>query len=185
MDGDYVTFREVQGMSQVNEQTYQIETKSPHTFTINVDTRNFDAYQREGIVEQVKVPRKLTFKTFAASLTHPYAPDRNDMDLCDWEKIGRPELLHQIFNGLLEYATQNGRVPELNNEVQANKLVEIVKQINDSERGEGALKADIDESVIKNCVLFAGAQISPVVSFWGGIISQEVVKYTGKFTPLR
>jgi len=45
----------------------------------------------------------------------------------------------------------------LNNEEQANKFIEIVKHLNDSDRGEGALKADIDESVIKNCVLFARA----------------------------
>jgi ubiquitin-activating enzyme E1 len=38
---------------------------------------------------------------------------------------------------------------------------------------------------VKNIARFARANISPVASFWGGIIAQEVVKFTGKFTPLR
>ena len=33
--------------------------------------------------------------------------------------------------------------------------------------------------------MFADSQISPCNSFWGGIITQEIVKLTGKFTPLR
>jgi len=42
-----------------------------------------------------------------------------------------------------------------------------------------------ERTVITNAVRFARAQVSPVASFWGGIVSQEVVKFTGKYTPLR
>jgi len=33
--------------------------------------------------------------------------------------------------------------------------------------------------------MFACTQISPCCSFWGGIITQEIVKLTGKYTPLK
>jgi ubiquitin-activating enzyme E1 len=33
--------------------------------------------------------------------------------------------------------------------------------------------------------LYGDTQISPISSFWGGIITQEIVKLTGKFTPLK
>lgn len=39
--------------------------------------------------------------------------------------------------------------------------------------------------MIKNVARYAQTQISPVSSFWGGIITQEVVKLTGKYGPLR
>lgn len=42
----------------------------------------------------------------------------------------------------------------------------------------------MQDDVVKNVARYARAQISPLVSFWGGIIAQEVVKYTGKFTPV-
>lgn len=44
---------------------------------------------------------------------------------------------------------------------------------------------EVNENLVKNIARFARANISPVASFWGGIIAQEVVKFTGKFTPLR
>jgi len=43
---------------------------------------------------------------------------------------------------------------------------------------------DLDENLIKNIANFARAQIAPSSGFFGGIICQEIVKYTGKYTPL-
>jgi len=47
-----------------------------------------------------------------------------------------------------------------------------------------ALKKGSNEELCYNVARFARAQISPIASFLGGIIAQEVVKYTGKFTPI-
>jgi len=63
IDGDIVTFREVQGMSQVNGQQFKVRTISPHSFAIG-DTTGFGDYQREGICEQVKVAEEMAFKSF-------------------------------------------------------------------------------------------------------------------------
>jgi ubiquitin-activating enzyme E1 len=42
----------------------------------------------------------------------------------------------------------------------------------------------VDEAVIKLMAKFSRNQIAPMTSFFGGIVCQEIVKYTGKFTPL-
>ena len=44
---------------------------------------------------------------------------------------------------------------------------------------------DIDENIAYNVANYARAQISPMCSFWGGIVCQEIIKITGKYTPLR
>ncbi len=44
---------------------------------------------------------------------------------------------------------------------------------------------EVEESVITNIARFARAQISPMAAFWGGIVSQEVVKFVGKYSPLQ
>jgi len=50
---------------------------------------------------------------------------------------------------------------------------------------ENGFKVDeVDEDIAKNIAMFARCQISPLCSFWGGIICQEAIKYTGKYTPL-
>lgn len=38
---------------------------------------------------------------------------------------------------------------------------------------------------IENVALFANTNLSPIASFWGGIVAQEIIKFTGKYTPLR
>ena len=43
-------------------------------------------------------------------------------------------------------------------------------------------EANVDVAI--NVAKFARAQICPVASFMGGIVAQEIVKFTGKFTPL-
>lgn len=94
--------------------------------------------------------------------------------------------MHIIFNALLEFARVNHKeLPRLNNEEDAQAVWELAKKINDTDRGENAVKTELDEQLVKNCARFARAQITPIVSFWGGIAAQEVVKFTGKFTPLR
>lgn len=51
--------------------------------------------------------------------------------------------------------------------------------------GEDFKVETVDEKLIENVALYGDTQISPCTSFWGGIIAQEVIKLTGKFTPLR
>jgi len=39
--------------------------------------------------------------------------------------------------------------------------------------------------VVKKSAMFASSSIVPQAAFFGGIIAQEIVKYTGKYSPLK
>ena len=53
-DGDWVVFREVQGMTQLNDgQPRQIQVTGPYSFTIE-DTSKYSAYISDGTVTQSK-----------------------------------------------------------------------------------------------------------------------------------
>lgn len=100
------------------------------------------------------------------SLVNPFAPGKNELDNCDFEKFGRPELLHTTFNALLKFVEKYGGLPKLNDEDDATELVNMTKQINNDNKSimdiEGIIKLDsIDEEVVKNVARFAKAQISP------------------------
>ena len=43
----------------------------------------------------------------------------------------------------------------------------------------------VDAEIIRNIARYARASISPNASFWGGIVAQEIIKYNGKFVPIR
>uniref|UniRef100_A0A673BFY1 E1 ubiquitin-activating enzyme n=1 Tax=Sphaeramia orbicularis TaxID=375764 RepID=A0A673BFY1_9TELE len=66
--GDYITFTEVQGMTELNGcQPVEIKVLGPYTFSI-CDTSGFTDYVRGGIVSQVKMPKKISFKSISSSM---------------------------------------------------------------------------------------------------------------------
>lgn len=60
-DGDFVTFAEVQGMTELNGcEPRKITVKGPYTFSIG-DTSGLSDYKAGGIFTQVKMPKILQF----------------------------------------------------------------------------------------------------------------------------
>ena len=43
---------------------------------------------------------------------------------------------------------------------------------------------DFDEKIVLNVIRWSAANITPVCSFFGGIISQEIIKSTGRYSPI-
>lgn len=44
---------------------------------------------------------------------------------------------------------------------------------------------DLSDDVVVNATCFSGNSISPIAAFFGGIVAQEIVKKTGKYSPLK
>lgn len=103
----------------------------------------------------------MKFKCLEQSLTHPWAPERTELDLTDWAKFGRPELLHVVMNGVLNFHAAHKRLPGLLHEEDANELVKMTKEYNESaksaeENKEGRVFVEeVDEKIVRNCALFA------------------------------
>ena len=184
--GDHVIFSEVQGMEELNGKTFEIKVVSPYSFAIG-DTRGFSDYKREGVATQVRMPEEVKFRKLEASLLTPIPQGKHELDTADYTKC--PDQLHVTLNGLFHFFKKHHSLPALNNEKDADELVAIVKELNEKNQKimdiEGLVKlATVDEKLVKNVSYFAKAQISPCASFWGGVVAQEVVKFTGKFGPL-
>jgi ubiquitin-activating enzyme E1 len=189
VDGDTVTFREVKGMTDINGKKFLIKVLSPTAFTIG-DTTGFKDYEGNGIAEQVKIPKPVTFKALRESLTVPLGGDLPPLENPDLEKWGRADSLHLILHSLFEFTKIHKSLPRINNEEDATALVQLVEKHNaalkEGMQIEGQLTVEtVDAELVKNVARFAQTQISPHCSFWGGIVAQEIVKYTGKFMPIR
>jgi ubiquitin-activating enzyme E1 len=187
LDGDSVRFKEIQGMTEVNGQTYEIKVLSPHNFTINCDGTNFNKYVRNGLAEQIKVPQTIHFKSFEDSLNAPLGKGFPSLENPDLEKWGRPEHLHLGLNALFEFQRVHKRLPQAGNQAEADEVANSYEQLNSSSLDvEGRVKVDeIKKDLIVNMVRFHDAQTSCHAAFWGGIIAQEIIKFTGKFMPIR
>jgi hypothetical protein len=56
-------------MTEINEGgPYKIKVENPKCFTIDLDTSNYTMYESGGYANEVKVPFKVSFKSFKTSL---------------------------------------------------------------------------------------------------------------------
>ncbi|KAF8165027.1 ubiquitin activating enzyme [Crassisporium funariophilum] len=167
-DGDFVTFTEVQGMTELNGcEPRKISVKGPYTFSIG-DTSNLSDYKTGGIFAQVKMPKVLDFKSLRASLQ---SPETLITDFAKWE---RPSTLHVGFQALSEFRSRENRLPRPRNNEDAAAVVALAKD----------LDKDADEKVLKELAYQATGDLAPLNAVLGGFVAQEVLKAcSAKFHP--
>ena len=178
-DGDLVVFSEVRGMTELNDgKPRKVKSARPYSFTLEDDTTNYGAYERGGIVTQVKQPKVLNFKPLKEALK-----DAGDFLLSDFSKFDRPPLLHLAFQALDKFVSELGRYPVAGSEEDAQKLISITSNMNES-LGDGKLD-DINPKLLRHFAFGARAVLNPMAAMFGGIVGQEVMKAcSGKFHPL-
>lgn len=180
-DGDFVTFSEVQGMTELNGiEPRRVTVKGPYTFTIG-DTSSFGQYKGGGLFKQVKMPEFLNFKSLRESLAAP------ECIISDFAKMDRPIILHAAFEALSSFEEQHGRSPRPRSKEDARAVVEQAQAILQS-RGqlpEGEETNKLATWLTTELAFQATGDLSPMVAFIGGFVAQEVLKAcSGKFHPL-
>ncbi|EIE91582.1 hypothetical protein G6F46_007917 [Rhizopus delemar] len=175
-DGAYVTFKEIQGMEELNNiSPRKIKVLGPYTFSIG-DTSSFGDYKSGGLFNEVKMPKQVDFKSFRESLAKP------DFLISDFAKFDRPAQLHLAFQALYDFVEKHGRYPKPRNEEDANEVFEKTKEL--AENSED--KPELDEKLIKELAYESQGELSPMVAVFGGMAAQEVLKaVSGKFSPIQ
>jgi ubiquitin-activating enzyme E1 len=141
----------------------------------------------------------------ADSLNEPLGEgviELQDPDM-DWERMNRPFELHLVLKSVLDFYTAKRRLPGLLNQedasivsgIASHKVGELKKCSEqwdaETDKPENARKPslyrveEINDNMAETVSKFAITQSAPFNSFWGGVVAQEIVKYTGKFSPLR
>lgn len=168
-DGDFVTFTEVQGMTELNNcEPRKISVKGPYTFTIG-ETSGFQDYKAGGIFTQVKMPKIINFKSLREALKEP------EYFMTDFAKFDRPAALHAGFQALSQFRSEYGRLPKPRNPADAAKLVALAKRID----------PDANEKILTELSYQATGDLAPINAVIGGFVAQEVLKAcSAKFHPM-
>jgi ubiquitin-activating enzyme E1 len=187
VDGDHVIFREVKGMSELNDKKPRaIKYISPIGFSID-DTTGYGEYEGGGIVEQVKVKETHSYSSLKERFDLPYAAGKVP-DPIDLSKFGRNELLHIGFIALHRFYSENNRLPFHNCKEDSDKVLLYAKEYYNYAKEQKfswiANAAEFSDKIIENIALWSRSHIAPVTSFLGGIVAQEIIKFTGKYTPI-
>ncbi|XP_067908159.1 ubiquitin-like modifier-activating enzyme 1 isoform X2 [Heterodontus francisci] len=176
--GDYVTFSEIQGMTELNNcKPVEVQVNGPYSFLIH-DTSSFSDYEKGGIAKEVKMPKKLTFKPLRVALQEP------NYNITDFGKIYRHGTLHIAFQALHQFVRDYGHLPKPWGKSDAELLVSIANKL--SEEAPSILNEEpLDEGLVRKLAYVAMGNLSPINAFIGGIAAQEVMKAcTQKFMPL-
>lgn len=177
-DGDYVTFSEVQGMTELNGcEPRKIKVLGPYTFSIG-DTTNFSKYIRGGIVTQVKMPKKINFKPLSESFKQP------EFLISDFAKFEYPQQLHLAFAALHKFQAGEGRLPKPWNDEDVAKFKLYVKTVLE----DGLYKDEdfeVNTELLETFCKISSGDLNPMNAAIGGVVAQEVMKAcSGKFHPL-
>uniref|UniRef100_A0AAX7US21 E1 ubiquitin-activating enzyme n=1 Tax=Astatotilapia calliptera TaxID=8154 RepID=A0AAX7US21_ASTCA len=179
--GDYVTFTEIQGMTELNGcKPVEIKVLGPYTFSI-CDTSGFTDYIRGGIVSQVKIMISFPqMKSLSSSLAQP------EFLMTDFAKMEFPGQMHLGFQAIHAFQKKHGHLPAPWTQHSKNKykLLALAKDVNSAQTGSAKVE-QLNESLIKKMSYVAAGDLAPVNAFFGGLAAQEVMKAcTGKFMPI-
>ena len=180
-NGDLVKIKEIEGMTELNDKIKKIEEKSLNEFYIEDDSSNYKEYIKGGILEEVKKEIKKSFLKFKDCLNEPKHKEK----LIDDEK---DQIRHSIIYGIIEYYNKYNSLPELNDEEKSKIVLKFSKEYFEKQKisNEWFQESNevFDDEMALNLAKWSRAEISPICSFIGGIMAQEIVKYTGKYSPI-
>ena len=179
-DDDYVKFKDIEGMNELNDKIRKIKVISNYQISIEDDTTNFGKYIKGGNIKEVKIPIEKNYKSLEDNFNNPICEE-------DFQDDQKSSLRHSLVIGLHKYFSKNLNLPELNNNKQALEVLQYSKNYFEKkikEKNELFLDSEFDENFIKDLAQWSRAEIPFICSFIGGIISQEIVKFTGKYIPL-
>ncbi|XP_062430413.1 ubiquitin-like modifier-activating enzyme 6 isoform X3 [Rhea pennata] len=123
--GQFLTFREVNGMSCLNGSTHQITVVSPYSFSIG-DTTDMEPYLHGGIAIQVKTPKMFYFERLEKQLTNPVCL------VADFSKPEAPLQIHIAMLALNHFQESFGRIPNIGCLQDAEEMLKIAMSVSET-----------------------------------------------------
>lgn len=175
--GDHVTFHELKGpLAALNEcAALPVKVLGPFSFVVETAGLAMEAafVAGSGAFEQVKQLTTLSFMRLRDSLGNP------EFLISDFAKMDRMPQLHAGVQALHAFRAAHGQLPRPRNLEDAETMLQEAKRILPTDM-------EADSSLIRELAFQARGALSPMTTFIGGFVAQEVLKgCSGKFTPLR
>lgn len=160
-DGDFVTFSEIKGMTELNNiEPLKVTVVKPNIFNIGrVPAEWGDYIEGCGRARQVKVPSFVDFKPLKEAIQEP------EFIMWDFANFDAPAQLHSLWQALYAFEEKNGRSPQ-------------PRSVEDAELFARELPAspEIAKGWTQKFSFQATGNLQPITSLIGGIAAQEAMK---------
>lgn len=183
-EGDFVVFKEIEGMIELNDgKPRKIKIiKSKNSFILDEDTSCFGEYIKNGIFTEKKMPKRISYSTFGKNLISPIIDENNQCE--------NASTIHSLIYATQKFYDENKKLPDLNKEEHSKIIYNNAKEFYEKNKKnfiffEEDGEEDFNEELALNLSYFISAEISTYTTFIGGIVSQEIVKFSGNYTPFK
>ena len=179
---------DVKGLPRINGKVFEV-THPPSdpvkTVRVKFSLDSADVYVSGGQLLEKKIPKEYPMESLEVKLRSPGSPfaDPPTTVLTDLINFGGETQQHVAFYACLEFVSRQGRFPGLYNDEDAAMVRELADELLES-RAIDLECFEIDSEFFKTYSYLSSVEIQPMVAFVGGVLAQEVVKCTGKFTPI-
>jgi ubiquitin-activating enzyme E1 len=191
--GSFIEVTEVVGIDKINNHIFQVSRgeKDPvRTVRVNYQLPYGEHYLAGGVLTEKKLPTKHPMESLAVKAKNPGNPFNDPPNLVstDLLNFGAELQLHLAWLATQRFASQQNKnhLPRMNNDEDANAVLELAKQLLAQKEQEG-IQIDVDEineEIILRYAKHSQIELQAISAFAGGVLAQEVVKCTGKFTPI-
>ncbi|CDU20777.1 ubiquitin-activating enzyme E1, putative [Plasmodium yoelii] len=213
-NGDYVKFTNVEGMNEINGKIYQIKNLKKYSFTIGDTSKFGDYIKGgecTQIKTNLKLnfkPYEYIKNKPLFSLSDNNSDQLNNINIVanqkgeqiifeetkfptsfiisDYSKLESSNYLHYAIQGLKWYETEYNCLPENYQNDEFEKIYKKACDLNnkDKEDKQSWSVEKLDKNIIINVAKYSKSHISPIASFFGGLLAQEIIKFTGKYMPI-
>eukprot|EP00595_Chromulina_sp_UTEXLB2642_P001396 CAMPEP_0196764110 /NCGR_PEP_ID=MMETSP1095-20130614/5364_1 /TAXON_ID=96789 ORGANISM="Chromulina nebulosa, Strain UTEXLB2642" /NCGR_SAMPLE_ID=MMETSP1095 /ASSEMBLY_ACC=CAM_ASM_000446 /LENGTH=1138 /DNA_ID=CAMNT_0042118757 /DNA_START=162 /DNA_END=3578 /DNA_ORIENTATION=- len=187
IDGCY-EITEVGGIERLNGYVYDIkhpDSDPVKTIRVPFKLESSETYLSGGLVTEKKVPAKYPMESLVSKIKSPgstYAFPQT-LVLTDLINFGSEYQQHVAYIATLTFYEKFDRLPYPHNDNDSNEVLTIAKSLV-TDKSIDIDDFEIDDKYIHRYVRHASVELQAISAFTGGVLSQEVVKCTGKLTPI-
>jgi len=134
------------------------------------------SYSGGGIGVQVKLTKKASYKSLRDQIDNPSF----ETGVANMPQLGEEGKVHLAWLAIQTFKGKFGRYPKYLDTKDAEACVKIAK---DSKAAKNLFS--FDDAFIQKMAMFCQTETNALASIAGGIVAQEVMKYTGKYTPIK
>lgn len=188
IDKGHYEITEVEGIQGINHRTFPVIVNYSDpikTLRVAYSLAEGESYVVGGLLTEKKQPQAHPMMSFADKLRDAGSVWADPPTAVQTDYFGSELQQHVAFYATHAFYSRHGRFPA----VRHTEDIASVKALAQELLSSKAIVIEdsdwsINEDYFNNYVGLAGVELQPMSAFAGGVLAQEVVKVTGKFTPI-